>query len=395
MTPPRNPERPASLSIVDLLQKGRTLRSATAALMIANVIVFVLLLINGAGLWHSPNGVQLAWGASFGPATKDGEWYRLATAMFLHFGLLHLAMNMWALWDVGRMVEGLYGWRRMVFLYFASGVSGNLLSLLAHGDHAVSGGASGAVFGMYGAFLVATWLRRAVVDAGEFRIMFWGAAAFAAATLAFGFLVPGIDNAAHAGGLVSGALLAGTVPPRGLQARLRGLRVAYGATYLALMIAIAASIPAPAYRWQDELAVRRTLQEFVGDDQRIGRQWESILVWGRRSDRTFEQMADRIESEISTEYLETFENLSSVHIDPAAPSAQQLERAKAYARVRGEAARALAEGLRLHDRQRIEGALEKARNAQAISEEGTASAPLPSTTAPKAVAAPRPETAQK
>jgi len=89
------------------------------------------MLAYGAGLWHSPNDIQLAWGASFGPATKDGEWWRLATAMFLHFGLVHLAMNMWALWEGGRLVERLYGSGRFAVAYFISGLAGNLLSLVA------------------------------------------------------------------------------------------------------------------------------------------------------------------------------------------------------------------------------------------------------------------------
>jgi rhomboid protease GluP len=98
--------------------------------------VFLLMLAFGAGLWHAPNGVQLAWGANFGPATKDGEWWRLATAMFLHFGLVHLAMNMWALWDAGRLVERWIGHLRFAVLYLASGLAGNLVSLVVQGDRA-------------------------------------------------------------------------------------------------------------------------------------------------------------------------------------------------------------------------------------------------------------------
>ena len=66
---------------------------ATKLLIAINMAVFIAMLFNGAGLWHSPNNIQLTWGANFGPATQDGEWWRLASAMFLHFGVVHLVLN--------------------------------------------------------------------------------------------------------------------------------------------------------------------------------------------------------------------------------------------------------------------------------------------------------------
>jgi rhomboid protease GluP len=114
------------LKIVDLMHGKLALTPATVLQLLVNVAVFASMLAHGAGLWHTPNDVQLAWGAGFGPATKDGEWWRLVTAMYLHFGLLHLAVNMWALWDGGRLVERLYGSWRFIVICFAGGLAGEI-----------------------------------------------------------------------------------------------------------------------------------------------------------------------------------------------------------------------------------------------------------------------------
>jgi rhomboid protease GluP len=186
---------------------------ATWLLIIANLLVFAAMLGQGAGLRHTDNAVQLAWGANFGPATKDGEWWRLGSALFLHFGLLHLALNMLSLWDGGRLVERMYGHGRFLVLFFAAGLAGNLLSLIAQGDRAISGGASGAVFGVYGALLSFLWLERRQLHPGEFRRLFVGAALFSAINIGLGFQVTGIDNAAHIGGFVAGILAGAALAP--------------------------------------------------------------------------------------------------------------------------------------------------------------------------------------
>jgi rhomboid protease GluP len=86
------------LSLHDLLRQRVREVPVTKLLVVINLLVFLAMLAGGAGLWHSSNGIQLAWGANFGPATQDGEWWRLGTAMFLHFGAIHLTLNLWALW---------------------------------------------------------------------------------------------------------------------------------------------------------------------------------------------------------------------------------------------------------------------------------------------------------
>jgi rhomboid protease GluP len=346
--------------------RGRwDLTPVTAALLAGNLAVFVVMLGHGAGLWHTPNDVQLAWGANFGPATRDGEWWRLGTAMFVHFGIVHFAINMWALWDSCRFVERLYGHWRFLVIYGAGGVAGNLFSLLAHGDLAVSGGASGAIFGAYGAILVWLWRERRQIHPVEFRWLFGGAAVFAVATIVLGLLIPGIDNAAHMGGLACGALVGRTlVRPLSARSPAPGVgRWVAAIAFLGVVIAVATLLPAPAYRWQDEQKARTEIREFLAEDRRIADRWRTILDPGDAKGASFEELAARIESDVASEYRESFEQLSALNLDPAAPSANSIEILKRYARLRGDASHALAEALLKNDPQRMRDAFEELRRA--------------------------------
>jgi len=353
-----------SRDIVEYMSGGITRAPLTLILLGANVAVFVAMLLSGAGLWHSPNAIQLAWGASFGPATKDGEWYRLAAAMFIHFGLWHLLMNAWALWDIGRLVERLYGSIRLLLIYFASGIVGNLLSLIAHGDHAVSGGASGAIFGLYGALLSFLWVARRQIYPPHFKWLFWGAVTFSAVIVGLGFLVPGIDNAAHVGGLISGMLSGGVLSPISYAGRYS--RILTSVLFVTVVVLVIVAIPAPSYRWTEELQAQSGIKDFISNDQRIIGRWQSLLDMGRKDGLSFSELAERIDSDVTREYQESFEGLSALKLAPSAPSADELDAVRKYAQMRAEAAHLLAEGLRKNDKQSINEALKAARQADDI-----------------------------
>jgi rhomboid protease GluP len=357
-----------SLKLVELMHGSVTLTPATIALVGINLAVFGAMLINGAGLWHLPNGIQVQWGAGFGPATKDGEWWRLGTAMFLHFGLVHLTVNMWALWDAGRLTERLYGSLRLFIIFIVSGLTGNLVSLIAQGDQAVSGGASGAIFGVYGALMVCLWTVRHRVHPVEYRWLFGGAVVFSLATLLFGLLIPGIDNAAHIGGLFSGALTGSVLisPLTNRDALTGRVRGAAAGVYSVLVIALVASIPAPSYRWHEELTAREGIHRFLVDDKRIASRWQNILDAGKQNGTTFEQLAGQIDSDIKQEYLDSFEQLSALRLDPAAPSASTLDYLKKYTLLRSDAAQSLSEALRKNDPGRMREAIDLARRAPDI-----------------------------
>lgn len=360
--------RPALLPLHDQLRERVPRAAVTQLLIAANALVFLAMLAGGAGLWHSSNGVQLAWGANFGPATQDGQWWRLGSALFLHFGVVHLALNMWALWDGGQFVERMYGPLRFAALYFAGGLAGNLLSLVAHRGHAVSGGASGAIFGLYGALLVFLWRERRNLQPHEFRWLFWAAVAFSVVTIVLGFLITGIDNAAHIGGFLAG-MLCGVVFLRPLDAAQRVPRRARGLAGGVLALAIAVLIgliPAPAYRWRDEVQAREEIGQFLREELTIGRAWQKILDDGRRGGVSFDELAGRIDTAIGDRYEESFEQLSNLPFNPALPSSATLETLRRYAEQRRDASRSLAEGLRANDPAQIRAALEQAKRSQQL-----------------------------
>jgi rhomboid protease GluP len=340
----------------------------THGLLAVNVLVFLAMLSQGASLWHTSTGIQLAWGANFGPATQDGQWWRLGTAMFIHFGVLHLGMNMWALRDVGRLLERLYGPWRFAALYLGSGVLGNLLSLVVQGNQAVSGGASGAIFGLYGALLVFLWRERRQVDPHEFRWLFWAAVVFVALIFAMGiWVVPGIDNSAHAGGFVVGGLLARVLAKPWTPLSPRG-RSGAGLA-LAVLVAgvgrLTLHIPPPRYLLHDELKVQQAIQNFTLADQRISQQWNEILSTAPAQRLSFEQLAGRIESTVTAGYEQTFEQLVAATPASQAPSAATLATVQAYASQRVQVSRDLVAGLRSNDPQKVRDALRQARGQNA------------------------------
>ena len=167
-----------------------------AAVWIANVV---------SGMSPTaPNAEQLyRWGANSASGVQAGEWWRLVTAMFLHGGILHLGLNMYALLEAGLMLTRLFGNRGFLVIYLGAGLVGNALSMHFAGQAGVSVGASGAVFGVAGALLAAVVRLRGKFPMGRSRQMLMSLGIFIFYSLAYG-MKEGIDNAAHTGGLVAG-----------------------------------------------------------------------------------------------------------------------------------------------------------------------------------------------
>lgn len=172
-------------------------------LVAINAAVFVVMCVAGVGIIAPDGAAVVHWGSNYGPLTTSGQWWRLLTNIFVHFGILHIALNMWALYASGRTVERMFGSARFVLLYLFAGIVASMTSLLWN-PHVNSAGASGAIFGVFGGMLAFVLNPRNAVPRSVMVEHRNSTLAFAAYTLFYGMVHAGIDNAAHIGGLMAG-----------------------------------------------------------------------------------------------------------------------------------------------------------------------------------------------
>jgi membrane associated rhomboid family serine protease len=212
----------------------------TPTLVVINVLVFVAMCVSGVSVFEPKIADLIRWGADFGPLTKDGQWWRVVTSMFIHIGIIHIAMNMFVLWTAGIIIERLFGSAAFTVLYVLAGVGGSLASL-AWQPFTVSAGASGAVFGLFGGLLGYLVTGRKFVPAQTVTALGKYAGTFLAYNLVYGFARSGVDIAAHVGGLGTGFLLgiALAAPAAAPGARLRRTVIAAVAGAVCLAVAFA------------------------------------------------------------------------------------------------------------------------------------------------------------
>ncbi|HZZ16196.1 MAG TPA: rhomboid family intramembrane serine protease [Candidatus Sulfotelmatobacter sp.] len=191
----------------------------SVAIVAINIAIFVAMSIANKKFGQFTAPELLAWGANFGPLTVNGQWWRAFTALFVHFSFLHLAVNMWALWNVGCLTERLFGNASLAYLYVGAGILASFSSI-AWDPSLSSVGASGAIFGVFGAFLAFLRRQRQQIPVVILRKHWISTSAFVLFSLVNGAIQPGIDNAAHVGGLLSGFVL-GYILARPLDAEVR------------------------------------------------------------------------------------------------------------------------------------------------------------------------------
>ena len=173
-----------------------------------NIFIFIVMELAGG---TTNSATLLAFGVKSNPHIDQGEIWRFVTPIFIHIGLLHLFFNSYALWMVGAQVEKLYGTARFLVLYVLTGVAGVVASYWYHPE-TPSAGASGAIFGLFGVLLVFGYKYRSEIPAAFQQAVGKGVLPVILINLVIGFTIPQIDNSAHIGGLLAGALLATMIP---------------------------------------------------------------------------------------------------------------------------------------------------------------------------------------
>jgi membrane associated rhomboid family serine protease len=171
----------------------------TYALIAMNVLAYFGTLASGASVGGGLGGDSLLTKTALnGPAVANGDWWRIISSGFMHYGLLHLAFNMYALWILGQMMEPAIGRVRFALIYFIGLVGGSLGALIAS-PNALTAGASGAVFGLMGAAILV--MRNRGVNVWQSGLGIW-----LFLNLAITFTVSHISIGGHIGGLIAGTI---------------------------------------------------------------------------------------------------------------------------------------------------------------------------------------------
>jgi membrane associated rhomboid family serine protease len=336
--------------------------AVTFALIAVNVLVFLVMVLRGVSFLSPTTSSVLAWGADYGPYTLGGQWWRMFTSMFIHFGIIHIFMNMFVLLSIGMFMESLSGRVSYLILYVVAGLGGGVASLAWH-PTTVSAGASGAVFGLYGGLLGFLVRHRDVINPEVLKSLRKGALTFVGYNIIFG-LLPGIDMAAHVGGLVTGFLLGLflVVPYISTRSQEKPKRHIQNAIALVIGIALVLvplrALPKPG--------------DFIGElnrmdateDASLKLYNDSLEKWKAHS-LSNQQFADLISQQLLPKWRTERDALTQLqHL--SASEARLAAKLVKYMNTREEAWTALAEGLRDDDQTKLNQSFAKNREADQL-----------------------------
>ncbi|MBI1940504.1 MAG: rhomboid family intramembrane serine protease [Acidobacteria bacterium] len=310
---------------------------ATLFILVVNVLIFLLMELAGGS--KNPD-VLLNFGASYGPYFRRGEYWRAVMPMFLHIGVLHLLVNTYALFLLGRILERVHGYGRFALIYVGCGIGSSLLSMTLSSH--VAAGASGAIFGIAGAMVATGFLHRESVSPRWARAFGTGIIPFIVLNLILGYSISGIDNWGHLGGLASGLLLGALVRPPGVD-WIPGAVVEEPSQAAAIIpvvvVALAMGATADHYRMSREVA--RLLEESTrlraaGHDDRALERIQDAMRVLPHDERPHEQLGQYyLEQERADDAIREYEE--AARLSPASPRAQ-LGLALAY-RQKGDLAK--------------------------------------------------------
>jgi rhomboid protease GluP len=215
----------------------------TTTLVGMNVAVFVVMTLTGISPVEPTIPQLLKWGANFGPLSLGTQPWRMLASNYVHIGIIHIALNMWCLWNLGFLAERVFDPWTYVLTYTVCGLAGSLSSLWWH-PLTVGAGASGAIFGLAGALIAALYLGHLPISKQAIQGTLKSLLIFAGYNLFFGAAIRGIDNSAHIGGLVAGLILGAvlakhlTVSPEVRDGWRRGVFIAAGVVLFLLFTVV-------------------------------------------------------------------------------------------------------------------------------------------------------------
>jgi rhomboid protease GluP len=336
------------------------------ALIGACVVVFLVELWQARTWWTVHGNVLLAMGANFGPKVQAGEYWRLLSSVFLHGSPLHLALNMLALWQVGYFIERIFGRAGTLLLFIACGLLGSLASVWWRAE-GLSVGASGAIFGLYGALLVWLIRQRHEVPLSIFKQLRSGTLGFIAYSLFAGVALPGIDNAAHIGGLLCGMVLGiGMAPPLG---KPPGQQWRQRSTWAAIAVSMLCAYslwhtaPQVAVAWQQHAEFSGVTRDFALHDAQLEQQVQSLVIQMHARKLQPADAARTLDEELLPAWQTQIDRLAAISVAPADSSRHQA--LLRYAGLRLSALQMFARALMTGQPQWLQLAAQRQQEAQA------------------------------
>ena len=335
----------------------------TPAIVAVNVVIFVLMAIDSGGIFSFHGQTLLKWGGNFGPWTLDGQWWRLLTCTFVHGGLIHIGLNMWVLWDIGQFVERLTGNVGFLLLYVLSGLFGSLASVYWNPE-VLSVGASGAVFGAFGGLMGFVLLRHDSIPKHILARLRVSGSTFLFFNLIVGLRVPGIDMAAHLGGLVAGFAcgLVLTQPLDRVTILTRTWRnammVALGTVSLAAALALAPAAPAVPAR-EAPVALPGRPMPLLAVEQKLLETYQIADRQYQHGKLSAQKFAEVIETQILPPWRAARRSFDKIDARRIAAEPNWVDVHKRYMLLREQAWEAMAAGLKAGGPRRLEEAREK------------------------------------
>jgi len=348
MTDSATADHQAELAFLQRLHAATPRVFATPVIVTLNILVFIAMLAMGVSVFGGRPDDYLKFGANFGPLTSGGEWWRLVTCTFVHAGILHILFNMWALWDCGRLSERLFGNAWYVAIYLFAGVFGSFASMLWRNE-AVSIGASGAVFGVFGALLAYTFSERGSIPPSMLNRLRISTSIFVTFSLFYGFANSGIDNAAHLGGLTAGFIM-GFIAARPLEAAARAAgharKIALAFVIVAVALPSAARFSPDTSRvYRQALELQKAIETFSADERRLSADFEAMVRHARDNKLDDKATLQELREKLIPAWNNAAARLAALELDDKAPLRKDYDVLLRYAQARRDMTIALADFL--------------------------------------------------